>query len=119
LKYTQRLNLHSYEYESGVRAGVLAKLLRKDKGDLVYWYETYTEGSVESKKCWKSKRSYSVKPAKINLEGYKNLLLKKLKDTLEIIGFNVNDLRQEKLPAAIITYDNNNPRSQKCLSGNL
>jgi hypothetical protein len=27
LKYTQRLNLHSCEYEPGVRAGVLAKLL--------------------------------------------------------------------------------------------
>jgi hypothetical protein len=31
------------------------------------------------------------------LEEYKNLLLEKLKDTLEIAGFNVNDLRQEKL----------------------
>ena len=43
------------------------------------------------------KKSYSVKPEKINLEEYKNLLLKKLKDTLEIAGFNMNDLRQEKL----------------------
>jgi hypothetical protein len=79
LKYTQRLNLRSYEYEPGVRAGFLAKILGKDKGDLVYWYDTSTEECVESKKCWKTKRSYSVKPAKINLEGYKNLLLKKLK----------------------------------------
>ena len=47
LKYTHRLNLHSYEYEPGVRAGVLGKLLGKDKGDLVYWYDTYTEGYVE------------------------------------------------------------------------
>ena len=97
LKYTQRLNLHSYEYGHGVRAGVLAKLLGKDKGDLVYWYETYTEEYVESKKCWKRKRrSYSVKPEKINLEEYKNFLLKKLKDTLQIAGFNVNHLKQEK-----------------------
>ena len=56
LKYTQRLNLHSYEYEPGVRAGVLAKLFGKDKGDLVYWYETFTEEYVKSKKCWKRKR---------------------------------------------------------------
>jgi hypothetical protein len=34
LKYTHRLNLHFYEYEPGVRVGVLAKLLGKDKGDL-------------------------------------------------------------------------------------
>jgi hypothetical protein len=85
LKYTQRLNLHSYEYESGVRAGVLAKLLGKDKGDLVYWYETYTKGYVESKKCWKSKRSYSVKPAKINLEGYKNLLLRAYPKNIDMV----------------------------------
>jgi hypothetical protein len=98
LKYTHRLNLHSYEYEPGVRAGVLAKLLGKDKGNLVDCYGTHTEGYVESKKCWKKKRSsYSVKPEKINLEEYKNLLLKKLKDTLEIAGFNMNDVRQEKL----------------------
>ena len=96
LKYTQRLNLHSYEYEPGVRAGVLAKLLGKDKGDLIYWYETFAEEYVKSKKCWKRKRSYSVKPEKINLNEYKNLLLKKLKDTLEI-GFNMSGLRQEKL----------------------
>jgi len=36
LKYTHRLNLHSYEYKPSVRAGVLAKLLGKDKYDLVY-----------------------------------------------------------------------------------
>ena len=61
-------------------------------------YGTHTEGYVESKKCWKKKRnSYSVKAEKINLEEYKNLLLEKLKDTLEIAGFNMNDLSQEKL----------------------
>jgi DNA polymerase, archaea type len=99
LKYTQRLNLHSYEYKPGVRAGVLAKLLGKDKGDLVYWYETYTEGYVENKKCWKRKRSYSVKPESLNLDEYKDRLVKKLKDTLEITGFNMNDLRlQQSLP---------------------
>ena len=38
LKYTHRLNLHSYEYKPGVRAGVLAKLLGKDKGNLVDCY---------------------------------------------------------------------------------
>jgi hypothetical protein len=61
-------------------------------------YGTHSEGYVESKNCLKKKRSsYSVRPEKINLEEYKNLLLKKLKDTLEIAGFNMNDLRQDKL----------------------
>jgi hypothetical protein len=62
----------------------------------VYWYETYTEEYVKNKKRWKWKRSYSVKPETINLKEYKNLLLEKLKDTLEIAGFNVNDLRQQQ-----------------------
>jgi hypothetical protein len=93
LKYTHRLKKHTHEYAGHVRVGVLAKLLGKDKGDLVYWYETYAEGCVEGKKCWKRKRSYSVKPEKINLEEYRNLLLEKLKDTLELAGFNMNDLR--------------------------
>jgi hypothetical protein len=96
VEVSHHLNLHSCEYEPGVRAGVLAKL-GKDKGDLVYWYDTSTEEYIKSKKCWKKKRSYSVKPEKINLEEYKNLLLEKLKDTLAITGFNVNDLGQEKL----------------------
>jgi hypothetical protein len=100
LKYTHRLNLHSYEYEPGVRAGVLAKLLGKDKGDLVYWYGIHTQKNMlKAKNAERKRRSYSIKPEKINLEEYKNLLLKKLKDTLEIAGFNLNDLRlQQSLP---------------------
>ena len=31
---------YAHEYNEHVRTGVLAKLLDKDKGDLVYWYET-------------------------------------------------------------------------------
>jgi len=62
LKFTQRLKLCPYEYKEYVRTGVLAKLLDKDKGDLVYWYETFTEKYVKSKQCWKRKKSYSVKP---------------------------------------------------------
>jgi Rad3-related DNA helicase len=75
-----------------VRTGRLAKLLVKDKGDLVYWYETYTEEYDKRKQCWKRKKSYSVKPENLNLDTYKNLLLNKLTDTLEIAGFKMNDL---------------------------
>ena len=41
----------------------------------------------------KRKKSYSVKPDNLNLDEYKNLLLKKLTDSLEITGFNMDDLR--------------------------
>ena len=39
MKYTQRMRRYAHEYNEHVRTGVLAKLLDKDKGDLVYWYE--------------------------------------------------------------------------------
>ena len=93
LKFTQRLKSHHYEYKNHVRTGILAKLLDKDKGDLVYWYETYEKEYDKSKQCWKKKKSYSVKPDNLNLDEYKNLLLKKLTDSLEITGFNMDDLR--------------------------
>lgn len=104
LKFTQRLNLHPHEYKDHVRTGVVASLLNKDKGDLIHWYETYEDEYVEKKKGWKRKKSYSVKPENINLEEYKHLLLNKLKDTLEITGFNIDDLGQQLLqvPAASV-----------------
>ena len=57
LKFTRRLKLHHYEYKNHVRTGILAKLLDKDKGDLVYWYETCEDIYVESKQCWKKKKA--------------------------------------------------------------
>ena len=93
LKYTQRLKKYPDEYKSHVRTGRLAKLLDKDKGDLVYWYETYEDEYVERKQYWKRNKGYSVKPENLDLDGYKNLLLNKLKDSLEITGFNTDDLR--------------------------
>jgi DNA polymerase, archaea type len=95
LKFTQRLMKNPDEYKDHVRTGKLARLLDKDKGDLVYWYETYTKVYVKSKKCWKKKEGYSIKPESLNLDKYKDLLLNKLKDSLEIAGFNLDDLRFE------------------------
>jgi DNA polymerase, archaea type len=111
LKFTQRLKLHPYEYEEHVRTGILAKLLDKDKGDLVHWYETYENIYVESKQCWKKKKSYSVKPDNLNLDEYKNLLLKKLADSLEITGFNMDDLRLQLSHTTIISVNKSGGRS--------
>ena len=94
-----RFQLHAHEYKDHVRTGVLANLLDKDKGDLIHWYEIYHDEYVEKKKSWKREKSYSVKPENINLEEYKHLLLNKLKDTLEITGFNMDDLKQYLLHA--------------------
>jgi hypothetical protein len=73
--------------------GVLAKLLGRDKDDLVNWYEMYTKKYEKNKRCWKRNKSYSVTPDNLNLDEYKNLLLKKLRDSLEITGFKMDDLR--------------------------
>jgi len=47
LKFTQRLKKYPDEYKGHVRTGILAKLLDKDKGELIYWYETSTEVYIE------------------------------------------------------------------------
>ena len=102
LKFTQRLKKYPDEYKDHVKTGILAKLLHKDKGDLVYWYETSTEVYVKSKQCWKSKRDYSIYPENLNLYEYKNLLLIKLKDSLEITGFGMNELKLQLSHATTI-----------------
>jgi DNA polymerase, archaea type len=58
LKFTQRLMKYPDEYKDRVRTGKLAKLLGKDKGDLVYWYETFTETYVKSKQSCKKKKDW-------------------------------------------------------------
>jgi hypothetical protein len=102
LKFTQRLKKHPDEYKDHVRTGILAKLLEKDKGDLVYWYETYTQEYVKDKQYWKKKKSYSIKPENLNQDVYKNLLLNKLKDSLEIAGFGMDELKLQLAHATTI-----------------
>ncbi|MGA9154603.1 MAG: DNA polymerase domain-containing protein [Candidatus Nitrosopolaris sp.] len=106
LEFTQRLKLHLYDYKGHPRIVELAKLLDKDKGDLVSWYETYTKEYDNRKQCWKRKKSYSV-----NLDGYKGLLLNKLTDSLEIAGFKMDDLRQSLTNATTISINKFGGRS--------
>jgi DNA polymerase, archaea type len=73
LKFTHRLMKYPHEYKGHPRIAELAKLLDKDKGDLVYWYETYALEYAKSKQCWDRKKNYSVKPENLNLDEYKNL----------------------------------------------
>ena len=79
-----------------------------EKGDLVYWYETYEYGYVGSKQYWKRKKGYSIK---LNLDEYKNLLLNNLKDSLEITGFNMDDLRLQLSHTTTISVDKFGGRS--------
>jgi DNA polymerase I len=109
MKYTQCLKKYQHEYEEHVRTGVLARILDKDKGDLVYWYETIMIDKIVSSKKQKIKNSYSTKPENLNLEKYKRILLSKLNDTLEIAGFDMDNIRlqllQQKQP--VTTFSSN------------
>ena len=42
--------------QNHVRTGILAKLLDKDKGDLVYWYKTYEKEYVRVNNAGKRKK---------------------------------------------------------------
>lgn len=107
LRFEQKVGKEIHEYEDkgngkGCRTRKLAELLDKDKGDLVYWYDTYKEvyiGKGKNRRCKKVK-SYSVElePENLYLDSYKELLLKKLKDSLEITGFNITALKQKIEP---------------------
>jgi hypothetical protein len=79
LKFTQEVSKDLHEYKGNPRTATLAQMLNKGKGELVHWYETLSNG----------KKSYSVRPENLNLYEYKKFLLSKLKDSLEITGFDV------------------------------
>lgn len=91
LKFAQRLKKHPDHYDESVRTGVLGKLLEKDRSEEVYFYEITGVDTM-------TKGSYSItipRSENINMKKYKNLLLDKLKDTLEITGFNTTRIRTE------------------------
>ena len=92
LKFTQRLKKHPDAYDASVRTGVLGRLLEKDKGEEVYFYEIIGIDNI-TKGCYSI--SVPTRPEGINMKKYKGLLLDKLKDTLEITGFNTSRIRLE------------------------
>jgi hypothetical protein len=49
--------------------------------------KNYPAEDVYGGRKWKREKTYSIEPKNLNLVEYKKVLLKKLKDTLEITGF--------------------------------
>ena len=89
LKFSQRLKKSAYEYKENVRTGVLAGLLNKDKGEEVFWYEIIDKDQT-------TRGTFTIttpSSEEINIEKYKNYLLNKLSDTLEIVGCDLSGLR--------------------------
>ena len=93
LKFIQRLQKHPSEYKTSVRAGIIGGLLEKDKGEEIHYFETKHKDKDTG-------GSYSIitsEPENLNLLKYKKVLLDKLKDTLEISGFDVKVIKLEIL----------------------
>jgi DNA polymerase I len=93
LKFTQRLRKYPNEYKQSVRAGRIGRLLEKDKGEEIQWFETKHKDKDTG-------GNYSVitpESKNLNLQKYKIILLDKLKDTLEIVGFDMADIKSEIL----------------------
>jgi DNA polymerase elongation subunit (family B) len=91
LKFTQRLSMYPDKYHKGNRTGLLGRLLEKDKGEQVWWYEIIRIDAG-------TKSSFSTlvpKPENVNIKKYKEKLFDKLKDTLEITGFDVKKIKLE------------------------
>jgi DNA polymerase elongation subunit (family B) len=86
LMFTQRLKKYVYEYSEHVRTGVIARLLQKDRGDIVHWYETIKEIKTTKNGKQRIAKGYSITPDNLNLACYKKYLTSKLKDTIEIAG---------------------------------
>jgi|tagenome__1003787_1003787.scaffolds.fasta_scaffold20959205_3 DNA polymerase I len=93
LKFTPQLRKYLHEYNKSVRAGIIGRLLGKDKGEEIYWFET----NIKDKDTG-GKYSIAIPSSEnLNLQQYKRVLLDKLKDTLEIAGFDVEDIILEFL----------------------
>ena len=81
------------EYNESVRPGILGRLLEKDKGEEVHWFETICKDEKTNGYFSITTPTYE----NLNLYQYKRLLLNKLKDTLEITNFNVKEIEIEIL----------------------
>lgn len=60
--------------------------LDADKGELVYWYESFA-----------TKRGYSTRIKDLSVSKYKGILWDKIQDMLEIAGYNVTKIRLDLL----------------------
>jgi len=96
LKFTHRLKKYVYEYAEHVRTGIIARLLEKDKGDIIHWYETVKEVKITKNGKQKIVKGYSITPDNLNIEYYKKALTTKLRDTLEITE--IRQLEKGRVP---------------------
>jgi hypothetical protein len=93
MQFTEQLdkNPNQYPNDKNIRVKVLGLELGVGKGELVYWYESLS-----------NKRGYSTKIKDLSVRKYKHILWDKvlwdkIKDVLEIAGYDISAIEQEFL----------------------
>jgi DNA polymerase I len=86
MKFTEQLdkNPNQYSNDRKVRVKILGLELAASKGEIVYWYESLA-----------NERGYSTKIKDLSIKKYKQILWDKIEDMLEIVGYNVNDMKSK------------------------
>jgi DNA polymerase elongation subunit (family B) len=80
MQFTEQLDKNPIQYpnDKNLKIKVLGLELDAGKGELVYWYESLA-----------NKRGYSTKIKDISIKKYKQILWDKVKDLVEIAGYNI------------------------------
>jgi DNA polymerase elongation subunit (family B) len=84
LQFTAKLSKDPNEYVNEYDRGkILGLQFNAHKGDVVYWYES------------DSKKRYSTDPKDISIKKYKEIFWDKIKDILEVVGYDIKAIEQE------------------------
>jgi hypothetical protein len=103
MQFTEQLDKSPNQYpnDKDIRVKVLGLELGASKGELVHWYESLA-----------NKRGYSTKVKDLSIKKYKQILLDKIEDILEIAGYDIAKIKQGLLCETerdiIITSKNRN-----------
>jgi hypothetical protein len=86
MQFTEQLDKSPNQYpnDKDIRVKVLGLELGAGKGELAYWYESLA-----------NKRGYSTKIKDLSVKKYKQILWDKIKDVLEIAGYDISAIEQE------------------------
>ena len=86
MQFTEQLDKDPSQYpnDKNIRVKVLGLELGASKGELVYWYESLS-----------NKRGYATKVKDLSIKKYKQILWDKIKDMLEIVGYDVTKIKQD------------------------
>ena len=86
MQFTEQLdkNPNHYLNDKDIRVKVLGLELVAGKGELVYWFESLS-----------NTRGYSTKIKDLSIKKYKQILWNKIKDILEVAGYNIAKIKQD------------------------